>query len=702
MQLSPRRLFFGTSTALVLAALTVSLVATRSSGTVSARKQASVAAARLDTAMSRDAITRALALSYLERARLGLGSPFRIVDQAAHDTRLSDSVRRDVAWSIVNRILDGAVYQIDPRALDIVSQPGAGVEHLAIIEDVIGRAENPRVAEAGVRLAYALAASNGTTGLTSLPVVAEAAVQVRDRALARRDVHEAIDRARDDNIDLIDEIVRLRAARALGVEQPTLGGLEVNDRDAVIEMAPDILRRIGAVVPRDQDITAASLLDRKTATTLAGLAARQPPLAAIRVPVTTRAATLRADTGLARSALPVLAAAANEESLVAAFAYATSASDGRSSSLGRLMVSAGVALRAHAQDRVSFGDGQPTVGAVIGAHALKAIKFDRDVPREWRPFYVQMISNALDDFERALPGYDPAGLSFTIEMGALPDSALAMHDPRTHTIRLSAMTPSGTLAHELAHDVDWRAARRLFAKSGGYATDRSVRESSLRLSSSVRGLTSARLTGRGRISPYGSNRPAEVFARSVDWFVADALAAMGRSNGFLSAIEDPLLAGFAASPSDAPSLSASHALIGTLAEMTYLPDSSGAAYVRRWESLDALDPSTIVMRGMDAPVYPRRGSRGTFGLTPAMVRALATGPMCKVEALRDGSPQERLLAMAIDARARGIVMRRSRYTPAGPRAPEDMSVMTARVAEGFARAGLIALPPAPFNPGGCE
>src|SRR6185436_19727388 len=197
----------------------------------------------------------------------------------------------------------------------------------------------------------------------------------------------------------------------------------------------------------------------------------------------------------------------------------------------------------------------------------------------------QMLADALGDFERALPAYDPAGLSFNIEMGALPDSALAMHDPRTHTIRLSAMTPSGTLAHELAHDVDWRAARGLFAKSGGYATDRSQCESALRLSSSVRGLTTARIAGRGRISPYGSGRPAEVFARSVDWFVADALAEMGRSNGFLSAIEDPLITGFAVVPGDAPSLGGASALVRGLAEMTYVPDSLTTSYVGRWESL---------------------------------------------------------------------------------------------------------------------
>jgi hypothetical protein len=333
---------------------------------------------------------------------------------------------------------------------------------------------------------------------------------------------------------------------------------------------------------------------------------------------------------------------------------------------------------------------------------LESVTFDRAVPSAWRPFYLARLDRAIDDMRSVLPIFFTTGLRFTFGIEPLPDSALAMHDPRTHTIRLSAMTPSGTLAHELAHDVDWRAARRLFAKSGGYATDRSVRESSIRLSSSVRGLTSARITGRGRISPHGSSRPAEVFARSVDWFVADALASMGRSNGYLSAIEDPILSGFAAAPSDAPSLDAARALVGTLTEMTYMPDSLGSAYARRWESLDVLDPSSIVMRTMDTPVLARRGARPVFGLTQPILTSLATGSLCKVNAMREGTPQDRLLAMAVDARAKGIALRRARYSPpVGPREPEDLRLMTARVAEGFARAGLIELPPAPFRPG-CE
>jgi hypothetical protein len=549
-----------------------------------------------------------------------------------------------------------------------------------------------------VRIAYGLAASNGSASLTSVPVVAEVAAQVRDRVLAVRDLRHAVSQAREHGLDLIDELILSRARRELLVERPLLGVLARGDRESAIDMAPGILARIEAVRPGVSDDVSPPLLDKKSAMTLARLATSQPPLAAVRVPVTGRAVTLRADTALARSALPVIAAATNEESLVAAYAFGDATSESQSPTLRRLMVSAAVALRAHAQDPVWFGTGELTSRSVIDRYALKAITFDRRIPQAWRPFYTRMIGEALDDFTRVLPGYDPAGLSFTIEMGALPDAALAMHDPRTHTIRLSAMTPSGILAHELAHDVDWRAARRLFAKSGGYATDRSLREQSVRLSSSVRGLTQARIAGRGRISPNGSSRPAEFFARGVDWFVADALASIGRSNGFLSAIEDPVLTGFATAPGDAPSLETATALVGSLTEMTYVPHLSARAYVERWSSLDLLDPSALVMRTMDVPVTSRRGSRPFFGVPRETTTELSTGLLCQVASLRRGSSQQRLMAMAIDARAKGIIARRARYTPSMARAEVDPRPTLAAVADGFARVGLIELTPAPFRP----
>jgi hypothetical protein len=717
MAVSSRRLFFGAGCALVLAGTFGSIAASRRAVTISAQNRASLATRRIETSLEqRDDSSRAISLAYLERARLGLGSPFRLVDQALRDSRLGDSLRLDVAWAIVDRVLDGRIYEIDARALDPVAAPALSRGHLAILEDVMGGEDDPRVGEAALRIAYGLAAANGTTSLTSLPVVAEVTAQIRDRILATRDLRRALRRAEMDGVDIVEELVHLRATRELEVEQPLLRPLTPSEREAAIDAAPAILARIEsipAVAPGS--FAPATLLDKRAAMTLARIAPRLPPLAATRVVVTGRAATLRGDTALDRNAVAVINSAANEESLVAAYAFADRVSSGASIALPRLMVSAAVSLRAHAQDRVWFpGDPSPTTGSVIGRFALRGITFEKDVPASWRPFYVRMIASSLEDFGRAVPGYDPAGLSFRVGMDALRDSALALHDPRTHTIHLSALTPSGTLAHELAHDVDWQAARRLFARSGGYATDRSVRESPIRLSSSMLGLTSARTTG-ARISPNGSARPAEVFARSIDWFVADALANAGRSNGYLTAIGDPLLAGFAATPGDAASLGAASSLVRSIAEMTWIPDSMAAGYVERWSSLDRLDPSTVVLRVMDAQIGTRRNVRFRGGLPASIAAGLASGAACRVDAMRQGSAQERLVAMTIDARARGILVRRARFmSPAArpawarallgdpmvdPHAADDVMRRTvASLVEGAAQAGLLDFPPAPFQP----
>src|SRR5690349_19949936 len=119
----------------------------------------------------------------------------------------------------------------------------------------------------------------------------------------------------------------------------------------------------------------------------------------------------------------------------------------------------------------------------------------------------------------------------------LPDSALAMHDPSTRTLRLSIYSLAGTLAPEFAYDLDWQSARRLYPKGGGYGTDRAMREQRGPLSTPMRGLVTARIGG-GATSQQTKERPAELFASDVDWFIASSLARQGRSNGYLSAVQD--------------------------------------------------------------------------------------------------------------------------------------------------------------------
>jgi hypothetical protein len=102
----------------------------------------------------------AVALGYAERLRLGLGSPFRLMDYALHDPRFaSDSLRRTVAWSLLERTLRGAAYEIDAVAAGQLASPAslgayapgarsaAGRRHLALVDSAFDETADPRVAE---------------------------------------------------------------------------------------------------------------------------------------------------------------------------------------------------------------------------------------------------------------------------------------------------------------------------------------------------------------------------------------------------------------------------------------------------------------------------------------------------------------------------------------------------------------------------
>ncbi|HEV2147436.1 MAG TPA: hypothetical protein VGR37_08525, partial [Longimicrobiaceae bacterium] len=107
----------------------------------------------------------ALAVAYLERLRLGLGSPFRMAEQALVDPRLPDSLRAPLAWAILARTLDGRAYEVYPEVLEPLGMRafgpvrGDGVLHLELIGSVLEEARDPRAAELGVRTAYAIAAA---------------------------------------------------------------------------------------------------------------------------------------------------------------------------------------------------------------------------------------------------------------------------------------------------------------------------------------------------------------------------------------------------------------------------------------------------------------------------------------------------------------------------------------------------------------
>src|ERR687897_18972 len=66
-------------------------------------------------------VGNAVAAGYLERLRLGLGSPFRLIDYALADPLLPDSVRHLVGYALLQRTLDGDTYHAPPAALTIAA-----------------------------------------------------------------------------------------------------------------------------------------------------------------------------------------------------------------------------------------------------------------------------------------------------------------------------------------------------------------------------------------------------------------------------------------------------------------------------------------------------------------------------------------------------------------------------------------------------
>jgi hypothetical protein len=278
-----------------------------------------------------------------------------------------------------------------------------------------------------------------------------------------------------------------------------------------------------------------------------------------------------------------------------------------------------------------------------------------------------MIATSLRDLQRVLSGFSPAGLRISIAAGGLPDTILALHDPGTRTIRMSIYSSSGTLAHELAHDLDWQAARSLYAGSG-YSTDRAVREQRGPLAASMRDLASARVPRRG--APV-EERPAEVFARSVDWLVAVSLAREGRSDGYLSAVQDAAITGYTTVSPVAMIFGAARPLVDAVEEMTYLPASVRDGFLDQWADARSVDPYLLVRHALTLSPGRRRvmSTSGFFdddplSLTSEDVGLCAAGDAQLAPELR---AREALLDLALDARALGIARMRARWIPPAQR-----------------------------------
>lgn len=424
----------------------------------------------------------AIGLGYLERLRLGIGSPFRLTEEALRDPRLDPLLSSRVAWGLLARLRRGDAYMSEPVVLDgsnRASDSGVatGSAHIALIEDAVRAASDPRAGELAVRLAYMIASAKGSVPQQHVTIATQVAALARDRALAMMDLRDLLTDANEQHLDVMTLLVHRRATRQFRVERPGLVPLSEDVQAEAMRAVPalvqalDTLHHVGELA---LDGSRATLINMYFAERLAELAADRPPLAQVGVTLKTRArVSLRAT---------------NDEMLVGENSRGVSANDTIRRANALALLSTAVTMRTLSQSAPWFpGDRGPDASDLTSEFGLADVTFSRSVPIVWRPYYLRELQGAFRDIQLALPALSVAGLHVRIGAEALRDSALAMHDPRTRTLELSIATSGGTLAHELSHDLDWQAARRLFSGGSGYSSDRAMREQSGALASSLRG-----------------------------------------------------------------------------------------------------------------------------------------------------------------------------------------------------------------------
>jgi hypothetical protein len=628
-----------------------------------------------------------VALGYAERARLGLGSPFRLIDYALRDPLLPDTVRQHLAYGLLARTLRGETYAIDPRVLDVGNLFGAapdrshGDKQLALVERTLEAAPNAAVGERAIRLGYLLAAAERTVEPGYEQVIAHVGAMVADRRRAREDAARLLRTAARQGEDPLRLLQRWRRDFQFTVEQPPLTVASVRDEEAeardglALALALRTLaQRLSAPVslvesatppaPANASILAGAVAERLRVLALARDYPAQAPVA-VAVDINREGFLSRRDLDDWRQGVRkrFLEEVWNEERLAASAAILQAAGADLGQRPALILLQAATFLRVWNQEEPWFpGDQGPAARDLEARFGLAAVRFDADIDDGWRPYYLRMLGRSLADLQRVVPAYSLRGL--TIVIGELPRGvgALALHEPRTRTLYLPPRTAAGTLAHELAHDLDWQLARRRYGARGGYATDLAVRDrrgdriavAMMELSASL----AQPATGKPAAAAHGT-RPAEVFARGVDWLVAATLARDGRLGGYLTSFQDPVLTGYGTTRGPDISGGAVPALLAILSEVAPVVDST-----REW-ALNTYGPSRS-LTGMEvAHVIADAGS----GLLPAQrlrrienvgarsVRAVGDCRVGSVETLTRMVQAQRLLAEAsVRAAARGAAI----------------------------------------------
>jgi hypothetical protein len=660
----------------------------------------------------------ARALLYLERAQLGIGSPFRLAERAASDALLPIELRRPVAWALLGRAARGEGYHVDAAAL--TEAPDAwrvgaitdGRELREVIDSLVTRAPSARTGEVAARIGLALARSERLVTARVADAGVVAAALSRDRRLAREDAGRLLKEAASArgtaaaDSDALALLARWRRERRLASERPLLADDLRPDQVAAARLGERMLlelRRIGARSEHPVAPASYILLDSARADTAApavpvevertvGCQVSEAQLgcrAAARLAQEEAQRQMRPDPfvtitlGGFRSTIttddalfPDSAVVANESVLVRRLAARARTADALAIEwtrlratlppdapvrrrLAALVHSVALASRPFAQAPVVNHESARDVESVADALRLRTglgrIAFDRGMPAAWRVPALRDLEGAIADLRLALPAFTLDGLAVRIGSSPKGDLALALHEPGTRTIFLPPASASGTVAHELAHDLDWQAARTQLGLRGTYATDRAARLGTEPLATAVRGLAATRTrSGRRGVD----ERPAELFARSTDWFVAAMLAREGRMNGVLSSVQDLDLPGFAGATAPVPGTGSADATLEALRRVTPISPSAALWFHQRFGSRAPRPALAVVQLVVGAtPAWSAERMVTSLGLPVGLSdRAPSAGASGRLAATCPVEPwQRRLLWVAADARARGLL-----------------------------------------------
>lgn len=644
----------------------------------------------------------ALAILYLDRVRLGLGSPFRAIEYALRDKDVPTLMRRPLAMAMLAEVLLGNVYRTPTEAFAVLvgSDAQGMAAHRALIEDVTNEAEDPRIAEIALRYAYQIAIARGSVSSRGSAVIVTAVAQARDRALARRDVEALVRDARKQNMDALDLLPMWRVARRFEVEHPLQDPPSREDDRAAVRLMPSLLERITELKVLPVPSVIAEVMSQPSLgawEVAAKLAVRRnaPPQAPVVVPLGGFTSYVMAGAGTQVERIATqrfLTASRNEEHLVAEYRSLTGRFGERPQTAIALL-NVAVSMRTYAQERPWFPGGEgPSSVELEARYGLARVTFDNRTPVAWRNYYTRMLADAVDDMRRVLPALDVSGLRIHFGDTPLKERALALHDPLSRTIYFPLATGAGAMAHELSHDLDWQAARRVDANRIGYHSDLDARARRR-----IRGEESAANgSPRDDASAAGApDRPTEQFARKADWLVASALARSGRINGYLSAYQDSWIPGYASASSPRRDLPMRDATLATMQNYTRVDPAASAAVDGIWGHERVVGVNEMLRRTLLAPMPrwdQRRSPMAGFDAFTTIPRALRIAPELSGQ-------WTCLLATRIPTRHQGAVIE-AMTMAAEARVDQLMSRWQGYLNSGGSPSGVRGAAPtgAPWNP----